>query len=523
MNLSSLLTELEAAHVRGSTNREITGIAFHSKTVQPGMLFVAIRGLTHDGHAFTGEAVERGAAAVVAESPVEVPPQVTLVHVPESRLALARISCAFYRHPSRQTTLIGVTGTNGKGTTAYLAEAVLSAAGERAGVIGTMGAKLGLQTVGLDRTTPEAPELQQLLRQMVDAGLRHVLMEVASHGLVLRRVDGCRFSAAVFTNLTQDHLDFHKTFEAYRAAKRRLFEMVSPDGAAVINADDPSGSFMAAASRAPVVTYGLAPAAHVRGEDVRLSPGGTDFTVRTRQGSSPVHLQLRGRFNVYNALAAIALTQALGIPLPGIAAALAEFPGVPGRFESVDEGQPFGVIVDYAHTPDGLENVLQTAREFVRGRTIVVFGAGGDRDRMKRPVMGQIALRLADIAIVTSDNPRNEEPMAIIEEIMAGIRDRGPGTGDQGAADRGSSNHQSRVTSHGEAPGPRPEALVEVEPDRRKAIYRAIELAQPGDMVIIAGKGHEPYQEIKGVKYPFDDRVVAREALRQLKGLGPRA
>ena len=491
MKLSTLIAELDAPYVRGSTEREITGIAFHSKAVQPGMLFVAVRGLTHDGHAFIGEAVQHGAAAVVAESPIELPPQITLVQVPDARLALARISCAFHRHPSRQITLIGVTGTNGKGTTAYLAEAVLSAAGKRAGVIGTLGAKLGPQTMGLDRTTPEAPELQQLLRQMADEGVGYVLMEVASHALALRRVDGCRFAAAVFTNLTQDHLDFHKTFDDYRAAKRRLFEMVSPNGVAVINGDDPSAPAMAAASRAPVITYGLTPASRVRGEAVRLSLDGTDLTVHTPQGSSPVHLRLHGTFNVYNALAAIALTQTLGIPLNRIVAALAEFPGVPGRFESVDEGQPFGVVVDYAHTPDGLENVLQTAREFVRGRTVIVFGCGGDRDRAKRPVMGRIAARLADIAIVTSDNPRSEEPTAIIAEIMAGVLGSGSGV------------------------------RVEVESDRRKAIHRAIELARPGDMVIIAGKGHEPYQEIKGVKRPLDDRIVARESLRSLRTPNP--
>ena len=493
--LSELLRTLPAARVVGPTATPIAEIAYHSNAVRSGALFVAIPGLQHDGHAFVGEAVTRGAAAVVVQRPVEVPEGVTQVVVADSRIALASLSCAFFGEPSRAFSLIGVTGTNGKGTTAYLLDAILRRARRRTGVVGTLGVKLGEHTTPLDRTTPEAPDLQRILRQMADHHLDYVVMEVASHALALHRVDGCRFRAAVFTNLTQDHLDFHKTLDAYRAAKRTLFAMVDPDGTATINADDPSGSAMAAASRAPVVTYGITSHADVRAEAVRLHLGGSEFMAATPRGRFPVRLRLHGRFNVYNALAAIATADALHVPHDVIAHALEEFPGVPGRFEAVHEGQPFAVIVDYAHTPDGLENVLQAARSFSAGRIVVVFGCGGDRDRTKRPVMGNIAAKLADIAIVTSDNPRSEQPTAIIEEIVAGIQDPG-----------------SRVKDR--------RARVEVEPDRRKAIARALALARPGDVVLIAGKGHEPYQEIKGVKHPFDDREVARETLRQLRGQG---
>jgi UDP-N-acetylmuramoyl-L-alanyl-D-glutamate--2,6-diaminopimelate ligase len=469
------------------SDREITGISADSRQVQSGMIFVAISGFSRDGHQFVPEAISRGAAAIVVERNVSVPDGITPIVTSNSREALARLSSAFFGHPSSQLSVIGITGTNGKGTTAYLIEAILSHAGRPCGIIGTMGAKIGDRTLDLERTTPEAPELQRLLSEMVRGRMRYVAVEVASHALALHRVTGTQFAAAVFTNLTQDHLDFHKTFDEYRVTKRRLFEMVEPAGVSVVNADDPSGAAMGAASRAQVVTYGIRAAADVRASDVRLHLSGAEFRVETPRGAATVRSRLHGRFNVYNSLAAIAVAQWSGLSLDEIVPTLGSFPGVPGRFESVDEGQPFGVVVDYAHTPDGLQNVLETAKDFVRGRTIIVFGCGGDRDRTKRPIMGRLAAQLADIAIVTSDNPRTEEPEAILEEIMAGVRGQGSGV------------------------------RVEVEPDRREAIRRAIELAGPGDMVIIAGKGHEPYQEIKGAKYPFDDRVVARGALKQLQ------
>lgn len=486
MRLDELLTALPAATIAGPTDREVTGVAAHHGAVRPGAVFVAVRGFRHDGHTFAADAAARGAAAVVLEREIPLPGEVTRVLVDDSREALAQLSAAFFGFPSRALHVIGVTGTNGKGTTAYLIEAMLTGAGMPCGIIGTMGARIGRQMLPLERTTPEAIDLQRLLRQMADAGLGHAVVEVASHALALRRVAGTRFTAAVFTNLTQDHLDFHHSLEAYRAAKRRLFEMVEPEGISIVNADDPHAPVMAKSSRAPVVTYAIEGCADVTAAGVRLHLTGSAYTLRTAELSVPVTTPLQGRFNVYNALAASAVALHYGVAPEVIRDVLATFPGVPGRFEAVDEGQGFGVVVDYAHTPDGLDNVLRTAKDFVRGRTIVVFGAGGDRDRTKRPVMGAIVSSLADVAVVTSDNPRSEDPTAIIAEILRGM-----------AGGR---------------------AEVEVEPDRRRAIARAVALARPGDFVIIAGKGHEPYQEINGTRHPFDDRVVAREALRARSG-----
>ncbi|MBI4278345.1 MAG: UDP-N-acetylmuramoyl-L-alanyl-D-glutamate--2,6-diaminopimelate ligase [Armatimonadetes bacterium] len=485
MRLGALLQDLPAATVQGPTDVEVAGIAYHSGEVTPGALFAAVRGFVHDGHRFVLDAVARGAAAVMVEYPVEVPAHVSQVIVPDTRLGLALASAAFYGHPSRQVRVIGVTGTNGKGATTHLIEAVLARAGRPCGIIGTIGARVGDETLEMSRTTPEAPDLQRLLRAMADRGMRYAAVEVASHALALHRVAGCRFEAAVFTNLTQDHLDFHKTWEEYIAAKARLFAMVEPSGVAVINADDPHAGVMRAASRAPVIAYGIEQPAEIRARDLELALHGTSFVAVTPCGTVPVRLQLTGRFNVCNALAAVGIGISQGVDPSVIADALAAMPGIPGRFERVDRGEEFAVIVDYAHTPDGLENVLRTAADCTRGRTIVVFGCGGDRDRTKRPIMGRIAVELADHAIVTSDNPRTEEPMAIIEEIVAGI----------------------------EALGRARRGTYEVEADRRKAIARAVALAQPGDVVLVAGKGHETYQEIKGRKYPFDDRAVARDAL----------
>jgi UDP-N-acetylmuramoyl-L-alanyl-D-glutamate--2,6-diaminopimelate ligase len=485
--LSQLLAHDAPSATDGPADVPISGITADSRTVAPGMVFVAIPGFTHDGHAFVPEAVARGARAVVVQRAAAGAAAVTVVTVPDTRVALAQMSAAFFGHPSRELQLIGITGTNGKGTTAALIEAILTRAGRRTGLIGTLGAKMGDKEIDLGRTTPEAPQLQGLLREMVDAGITHAVMEVASHGLTLHRVDGCRFRAAVFTNLTQDHLDFHGSMDEYRHAKQRLFEMVDADGVAVVNADDAAASSMIRSTPARVITYGVVQAADIRAEDVALATDGTTFTVLTPSGPTQVRSRLRGKFNVYNALAAVSTAMTQGVGRDVAAAALADFPGVPGRFEAVDEGQPFAVIVDYAHTPDSLENVLRTAREFTRGRVVAVFGAGGDRDRTKRPVMGRIAAALADTAIVTSDNPRSEDPMVIIDEIMAGVR------------------------------GPMSEVRIEVEPDRRKAIVRAVGIAQPGDVIVIAGKGHEPYQEINGIKHPFDDRLAAREALRQFR------
>jgi UDP-N-acetylmuramoyl-L-alanyl-D-glutamate--2,6-diaminopimelate ligase len=468
----------------GPGDREVTGLAYHSQQVQPGDLFAALRGQSQDGHRYAADAVRRGAHALLVDHPLPAL-DVAQVVVPDTRRALAHLAAAFYGSPAEDLWVCGVTGTNGKTTTTYLIEAILSRAGRGAAVIGTLGVRaLGrpVEFHATTPTTPEAPDLHRLLRDLRAAGVSHVVMEVTSHALELARVEACRFRAAVFTNLTQDHLDFHGDLARYREAKSRLFAMVDPDGASVVNADDPSGAAMSGRSRARVWTYGMDPSALVRGEDLELTPRGTRLAVTWPGGRAPVVLPLPGRFNVSNALAAFAAGLAAGIDPETIRAALEAAPSVPGRFEPVDEGQEFAVIVDYAHTPDSLEKALRLAGELARGRCLVVFGCGGDRDRTKRPVMGRIATDLADYAIFTSDNPRSEDPGAIIREIASG------------------------------APGRR---NFESEPDRRRAIERGIAMARPGDVLVIAGKGHETYQILGDRVIEFDDRVVAREVLRQ--------
>ncbi|MDR7483401.1 MAG: UDP-N-acetylmuramoyl-L-alanyl-D-glutamate--2,6-diaminopimelate ligase [Armatimonadota bacterium] len=486
MQVRALLTELDAPSVVGDADREVVGLAYHSREVRPGFLFAAIRGQQHDGHAFIDEALAHGAVAVLVERPVPPRPGVTWIRVADSRRALAAAAAAFFGHPSRRLRVVGVTGTNGKGATTHLVEAVLRRAGWRCGIIGTMGIVVDGVAAPADRTTPEAPDLQAALRQMADRGCGYAAVEVASHALALERIAGTRVEIAVFTNLTRDHLDFHGSMEAYRAAKARLFAMVEPSGWTVLNADDPTSAVLRRVSRAPVLTYGLRAPADVRGRDVTLDLRGSTFVAETPRGVVRVRLRLVGAFNVANALAALAVGLTQGVPLEAMADALGALPGIPGRFEAVQEGQPFAVIVDYAHTPDGLENVLRAARAITAGRLIVVFGCGGDRDRTKRPIMGRIAAEWGDVVVVTSDNPRSEEPVAIIEEIRPGV-------------ERAAREHAVEIL---------------IEPDRRRAIQMALQAARPGDLVMVAGKGHETYQEIRGTKYPFDDRQVVREALR---------
>ncbi len=493
MRLGDLLAALPSARLVGSSDREVTGLAYHSQSARPGDLFAALRGMAQDGHRFAAAAVRGGAVAVLVDHLVP-DVDVSQIVVPDTRHALAALAAAFYGNPSTHLWVCGVTGTNGKTTTTYLIDAILSRAGRRSAVIGTLGVQaLGapVEFHATTPTTPEAPDLQRLLRDLRAANCGHVVMEVTSHALELGRVDGCRFRAAVFTNLTQDHLDFHGDLARYRDAKSRLFALVEPDGTSVVNADDPSGAAMSGRSRAPVWTYGIDRDAAVRGEALALSPRGTRCDVVWPGGRIPLALSLPGRFNVSNALAAFAVGLSLGIDAGTIRDALEAVQGVPGRFELVDEGQGFAVIVDYAHTPDSLEKVVRLAGEIGTGRRLVVFGCGGERDRTKRPVMGRIATQLADYAIFTSDNPRGEDPDAIIREIEAGV----------------------------------PEARnFESEPDRRRAIERVIALARPGDVVVIAGKGHEPYQILADRVVEFDDRQVARDVLRErLKAAGGRS
>ncbi|HET8821480.1 MAG TPA: UDP-N-acetylmuramoyl-L-alanyl-D-glutamate--2,6-diaminopimelate ligase [Thermoleophilaceae bacterium] len=449
---------------------EISDLAYSSQSVTPGALFFCVPGFSSDGHDFAPDAVERGAAALVSQRPLEL--GVPDVVVDDVRAAMGPAAARFYGDPTTELDVVGITGTNGKTTTAFLVRHLLEAAGRQTGLLGTVKRVVGGVEEEVERTTPEAIDLQHTFRRMVDGGDRAAAMEVSSHALELGRVAGIRFACRVFTNLTQDHLDFHETMEAYFAAKRRLFE---EPGASVVNVDDEYGRRIAA-ELPDAITFGIENEASYRARDIEFDFTGSRFVLDTPEGPLELRSPLPGLFNVQNVIGAVAAVHSLGVEEIG----LEGFPRVPGRFEPVDEGQGFGVLVDYAHTPDSLENVLQAARELADGRLHVVFGAGGDRDRGKRPLMGDAARRLADRVLVTSDNPRSEQPEAIIDEIMEGA-----GAG------------------------------AEREPDRRRAIVRAIEEAEPGDVVVIAGKGHEQGQEFEnGRKEPFDDVTVAREALR---------
>jgi UDP-N-acetylmuramoyl-L-alanyl-D-glutamate--2,6-diaminopimelate ligase len=461
MDLERLVTALGPLEVRGGAPTDVTDLAYDTRSVVPGALFFCVRGERADGHDFAVEAVERGAAALVVERPLDL--GVPQLVVPSARAAMAVVADEFFERPTEELLLAGVTGTNGKTTTAYLLHSIFAAAGMSPGLIGTIESRVGGEARPAVRTTPEAIDLQRTFRAMLDAGDRSCAMEATSHGSELGRLDRVRFKVLVFTNLTQDHLDFHGTMERYFDAKRRLFSEAEPVPAAAINVGDPWGRQLAEdlrrLDRAPVLTYGVTGDADIR-----------EHSFVTR---------LKGRFNTENILAAVAVSELLGVPEAAVREGVENLPGVPGRFEALDEGQPFPVLVDYAHTPDSLENVLRAAREFTTGRLICVFGCGGDRDRGKRPQMGRVASELADVAIVTSDNPRSEDPLAIIDEILIGV------VGD-----------------------------VEIEEDRRVAIGKAIAMAGTRDVVVIAGKGHEQGQEFADRKIPFDDREVAREALR---------
>jgi len=461
----------------GARDLEITNLAYDNREAQPGSLFFCVPGFIRDGRDFATDSVSRGAAALVVERPLAL--GVPEVRVKSVRAAMALAAAAFYRDPTAELQTVGVTGTNGKTTTAFLVRALLQAAGRQAGLLGTVKSVIGGEQREVQRTTPEAIELQRTLRDMVDRGDRACVMEVSSHALELHRADAIHFAAAIFTNLTQDHLDFHSTMEDYFAAKRLLFRGAEPPSRAIVNADDAYGARLAAEIDGPI-TFALRSPADYRATAVTTGLGGSAFTAQTPDGELELASPLRGEFNVYNVLGALAAARALGVPADTCLEAIATFGQVPGRFETIDDGQPFAVVVDYAHTPDSLENVLKAARDLTETRVIVVFGCGGDRDRGKRPLMGEIARRLADRVIVTSDNPRSEDPEAIIGEILAGA---GAGA--------------VRKT------------------DRRTALAQAIGEAASGDVVVIAGKGHEQGQEFEaGRKIPFDDVTVAHEILR---------
>ena len=493
--LADLLRVLPERRVEGPMPAEIRGLTDDSRRVTEGACFVAVRGLRVDGRRFIPQAVERGARAIVAEPPDPLPGRpVGRILVPDSRWALPRLADAYFGHPSRALTVVGITGTNGKTTTSYLVEALLRARGLETGVVGTIHYVIRGAARAASQTTPEALELQGLLAEMVAAGVGGVAMEVSSHALEQRRVDGTAFDVAIFTNLTQDHLDFHGTMARYAEAKGRLFFELLPDGgkpgaAAVLNADDPVGAEwarrLARERRLRVLTCGLGLGHAVRARAFESSMAGIRLDAETPAGVVELRSPLIGEHNVMNLLGAAAAGIALGLGPAAIARALGTVTAVPGRFERVDAGQDFLVVVDYAHTPDALRRVLETARPLTRGRLGVVFGAGGDRDRAKRPIMGRIAAELADRVWLTSDNPRSEDPRAIIEEISAGVV-------------------------------PAPSGGYTEYSDRRAAIRDALGWAGAGDTLVIAGKGHETYQIIGEQALPFDDRLVVREILSEL-------
>ena len=482
MKLKEILKDLKILATTADPETEIGGINYDSRHTAAGDLFAAMVGTVSDGHDYIAAAAGKGAAAVLCEKKPET--DVPYVLVEDSRYGLAIAARNFFGDPAGKMHMIGVTGTNGKTTSTYLIKHLLETQlGAKAGLIGTNCNMIGAEVLPTERTTPESFELQKLFREMYDAGCTHVVMEVSSHALVLERVAGIRFDVGVFTNLTQDHLDFHKTMEDYAAAKAMLFSVCDH---AVINADDAYGEFMSQQAKCPVCRFSAdGRAAELRAEDLKLSPGGVDFRAVTENADTAVHLGIPGRFSCYNALGVIGACMALGMDLTQCAAGLADASGVKGRMETVSTDGDYTVLIDYSHTPDALENALKTVRETCCGRVVVLFGCGGDRDRTKRPIMGRIATELADYTIVTSDNPRTENPEEIIREILTGI-----------------TCSTERYTAIS---------------DRVQAIAYAIEHHRPGDVIVLAGKGHETYQEINHVKHPMDEREIVAEILERRK------
>lgn len=497
MKLQELIDQLHVKDTYGDINVEVTGISIHSQTLKPGDIFVCIpgvNGLQEDRHLFIDKAVEAGAAAVVVERDVKV--SIPTVKVSDARYALAVLSNHFYGYPSTELKLIGITGTNGKTTTSYMLESILTQAGYRTGLMGNIGTKIGSEWFETDINTQDPNRLQYNLRKMRDQSVDFCVMEVSSQGLHMGRVLGCDFRTAVLTNVSQDHLDYHGTMEEYIAAKGLLFSRIgnsfSADPAkkkyAILNADDKSSHYFKGVTPAQVVTYGIESKADVMAEDIQLTSKGTKFTVKTPIGTEIMELNLVGKFNVYNALAAISSAMVEGISLEDMKRGLLSLKSVAGRMEIVHAGQDFLVLVDYAHTPDGLDNALATLREFADQHIITVFGCGGDRDKSKRPIMGKLAAEYSDIVIVTSDNPRSEDPNLILLDIEQGVLGCDAFTGQ-----------------------------YELITDRKQAIHRAISLAQSGDIILITGKGHETYQIQKDHTIHFDDREEAKEAILRIK------
>ncbi len=482
MKLRELLTELSVIESTADPNMDIRDIRYDSRAVQPGDLFVAVPGMQSDGHRFIPMAVEKGAAAVLCQRPPEG--DVPYILVADSRLALARVSCAWFGYPSEKMTMVGVTGTNGKTTSTVLIKHMLEdVTGEKVGLVGTISNWIGDEEFPTERTTPESYDLQKLFARMADAGCSYAVMEVSSHALALDRTAGVRFRAGLFTNLTQDHLDFHGTMEEYAKAKALLFAQC---GKAAVNIDDGWAGTMIDRAQCPVSTFSAQGdlTADLRAIDVRLAADHVRFTACAKNEQADVRLGIPGAFSVENAMTALAAGRLLGLPLADCAASLGRAAGVKGRVEVVPTGGDFTIVIDYAHTPDALEKVLRTMKEVSQGRVVALFGCGGDRDRTKRPQMGLIAATEADFCVVTSDNPRTEDPQTIIDEIVAGM------------------------------PADAPKQVI---CDRPEAIRWAIDNHQPGDVIVLAGKGHETYQEVNGVKRHMDEREIVAEHLKKTR------
>lgn len=491
--LKDIISTLDVQQVQGNQNVSIQDITADSRAVKPNSLFIALDGATVDGHNYIGKAVDAGAVAVIVSKPVTVPADVCVITVDDTRQAMMVCVPYFFDYPANRMRMVGVTGTNGKTTTTHMIRHILKAQGFKVGVIGTVHIMIGDTSYPIHNTTPDVVDLQHILHQMVQENVEYCVMEVSSHALALGRVSGVEFDTAVFTNLTQDHLDFHKTFENYLAAKCKLFEQVSAPNqvkdnkGAVINIDDSYGYRVMEKTTAPTITYSTLGKGTLNASDVHMSTKNSQYTVNYKGESYPVSMNTTGLFNVYNTLAAIGACLQEGISMEAIDTALKTFSSVPGRFELIEEGQDFAVVVDYAHTPDGLQNILETAKAIKENRIIIVFGCGGDRDATKRPIMGRIAAEYGDKIYVTSDNPRTEDPVQIVKDVEVGVKE---------ALREGTS--------------------YEVIVDRREAINHAIHDAKAGDIVIIAGKGHENYQILKNETIHFDDREEARKALKEI-------
>ena len=503
MTLQELLSGIDIFGQTGPADVEVRSVACNSRSVQPGALFFALHGEKSDGNLFVSEAIARGAVAIVSDMPrprhpkwgalyprevvpqEDVPPGVAWIEVEHPRRALATAAANYYGRPADSLTLAAVTGTNGKTTTTYLLDSILRAAGDTTGLVGTTGYRTPRGMRKAPNTTPESLDLQQILAEVRDAGGSHVVMEASSHALVMDRLWGCRFAAALFTNLTREHMDFHKTFDDYFAAKRRLFEGTGAGVPlyGVVNTDDPYGHLLKDIAQ-ETLTYGLENGAQITTKKFSLSFAGLEFTAQTPVGKVEARSPLVGRVNVYNILGAIGGAIAMKIPIPAIEAGIRQLEAVPGRFQTIDEGQPFTVVVDYAHTDDAIRSLLTSSRELVpSSRIILLFGAGGDKDRTKRPVMGEAAGSLADLVILTSDNPRSEDPLNIINDVVVGLQ---------------------KVNGR-----------YRIEPDRERAIELAFEEARPGDLVLLAGKGHEDSQVLRDRTLQWDDREMARASLRR--------